>query len=267
MRWCNFITPRRIQWLHYSDVIMGAMASQITSLSIVYSTVYSGADQRKHQSSASLAFCAVTGEFPAQIASNTENVSLWWRLHVMLPKWGHSTQQNGDRGDTFMKTWASYRIRMKLRVAHAPGMSGMLSPPSQLAIPTGIKARAWRTCRDACQDRSRAVSVEVGGGGNVPGILGACATRNFTYLVRGPWKRFLYYWPTKGQRSGAWKFLYCKPQQTFEQKIKLPVIWDVITLMWCHCGDAYFSPFVTGAGLSGQRLLVYLRWWPHIVYI
>ena len=42
--------------LHYSDVIMGAMASQITSRTIVYSTVYSGADQRKRQSSASLAF-------------------------------------------------------------------------------------------------------------------------------------------------------------------------------------------------------------------
>ena len=36
------------------DVIMGA--SQIISLSIVFSTVYSDADQRKHQSSASLAF-------------------------------------------------------------------------------------------------------------------------------------------------------------------------------------------------------------------
>ena len=35
---------------------MGAKASQITSLAIVYSTVYSGADQRKHQSSASLVF-------------------------------------------------------------------------------------------------------------------------------------------------------------------------------------------------------------------
>ena len=41
---------------HYDDVIMGAMASQITSLTIVYSTVYSDAYQRKHQSSASLAF-------------------------------------------------------------------------------------------------------------------------------------------------------------------------------------------------------------------
>ena len=35
---------------------MGAVASQIISLTIVYSTVYSDADQRKHQSSASLAF-------------------------------------------------------------------------------------------------------------------------------------------------------------------------------------------------------------------
>ena len=40
----------------YSDVMMGAMASQITSLTIVYPTVYSGAYQRKHRSSASLAF-------------------------------------------------------------------------------------------------------------------------------------------------------------------------------------------------------------------
>ena len=41
---------------HYNDVVMSAMASRITSLTIVYSTVYSGANQRKHQSSASLAF-------------------------------------------------------------------------------------------------------------------------------------------------------------------------------------------------------------------
>ena len=47
---------RRRMSHHYDDVIMGAIASQITSLTIVYSTVYSDADQRKHQSSASLAF-------------------------------------------------------------------------------------------------------------------------------------------------------------------------------------------------------------------
>ena len=40
----------------YNDVIINAMAYQITSLTIVYSNVYSGTDHRKHQSSASLAF-------------------------------------------------------------------------------------------------------------------------------------------------------------------------------------------------------------------
>ena len=41
---------------------MGAIASQINSLTIGYSAVYSGACQRKHQSSASLAFVEYTGD-------------------------------------------------------------------------------------------------------------------------------------------------------------------------------------------------------------
>ena len=93
MNWaCSFVKNslycgwRSDQIHHYSDVIMGAIASQITSLTIVYSTVDSEADQRKHQSSASLAFVQAgnspgTGEFPAQMASNAENVSIWWRHH------------------------------------------------------------------------------------------------------------------------------------------------------------------------------------------
>ena len=47
---------RRKLPVHYNDVIMSTMASQITSPTIVYSTIYSGTDHRKHQSSASLAF-------------------------------------------------------------------------------------------------------------------------------------------------------------------------------------------------------------------
>ena len=63
---------------------MGAMASQITSLTIVYSTVYSGADQRKHQSVTDLCVgnSSVTAEFPAQMASNAEDVSIWLRHDV-----------------------------------------------------------------------------------------------------------------------------------------------------------------------------------------
>ena len=73
---------RAIANRHYADVIMGTMASLITSLKSVYSTVHPGADQRKHQNSG---LCAgnspETGEFPAQKASNAEIVSIWWRHH------------------------------------------------------------------------------------------------------------------------------------------------------------------------------------------
>ena len=41
---------------YYTDVIMGTIASQITSLTIVHLNIYSDADQRKHHSSPSLAF-------------------------------------------------------------------------------------------------------------------------------------------------------------------------------------------------------------------
>ena len=81
--------------------------------------------------------------------------------------------------------WASFQIR-KSRIAHAPGMPVSFSRSRGLAIPTCIMAHAWRKCRDACRDRHRAVCFEVGGEENVPGIPGACATRNFTYLVRDP---------------------------------------------------------------------------------
>ena len=52
----------------YTDVIVSAMASQITSFPIVYSTVYSDADQRKHQSSASLAFVRGIHRWPLNSA-------------------------------------------------------------------------------------------------------------------------------------------------------------------------------------------------------
>ena len=65
---------------------MGTMASQIKCLTIVYSTVYSGADQRKQQSSTVTGLCEgnspVAGEFLTQMASNAENVSIWWRHHA-----------------------------------------------------------------------------------------------------------------------------------------------------------------------------------------
>ena len=58
---------------------MGAMTSQTISLTIVYSTFISGADQRKHQRSSPLAFLLGNspkiGVFPEQMASNAEKFS------------------------------------------------------------------------------------------------------------------------------------------------------------------------------------------------
>ena len=63
---------------HYYEVILSAMACQIASLTIVYSTVYSSTYQRKHQSSAWLAFVRGTrrwpGEFPVQRDRNEKYV-------------------------------------------------------------------------------------------------------------------------------------------------------------------------------------------------
>ena len=69
---------KKWQRIALCDIIMTAKVSQITGVSIVCSTICSGADQRKHQSSASLAFAR---GIPSQRASNAENVSILWRPH------------------------------------------------------------------------------------------------------------------------------------------------------------------------------------------
>ena len=69
-----------------SDVFMSAMASQITSLTIIYSTIYSRRRSKKTSKLRVTGLCEgsspVTGEFLAQRASNAESVSMWWRHHV-----------------------------------------------------------------------------------------------------------------------------------------------------------------------------------------
>ena len=65
---------------------MSAMASEIASLAIAYSTVYSGADKKPSKLRVT-GLCegnsAVTDEFPTQMASNAENISIWLSHHVM----------------------------------------------------------------------------------------------------------------------------------------------------------------------------------------
>ena len=91
--WCVCFDKKRLKGLHcimeplpsyfhYNDVIMGMIVSQITSLTIVYSTVHSGADQRKHQSSASMAFVPVP--------SNFRGVKIWYLSLIQIIVWGLS---------------------------------------------------------------------------------------------------------------------------------------------------------------------------------
>ena len=71
---------------HYNNVIMSAMASQIDSLTIVYSTVYSWCRSKKTSKLRVTSLCGgnspVTGEFRAQRAGNAGNVSIWWHHHA-----------------------------------------------------------------------------------------------------------------------------------------------------------------------------------------
>ena len=83
-----------------------------------------------------------------------------------------------------------------------------------LAIQTCTTARAWRTCRDACRDRLLAVPFEVGGG-----IPGAWATRNLTYLVRGPYTSTysiflcaLFFWNDKCIRYNLFTTIYFRKE-------------------------------------------------------
>ena len=66
---------------------MGAMVSQITSISIVYSTVCWGSDKKNPSKLRVTGLCEgnspVTSDFPSQRASNAENVSIGWRHNNM----------------------------------------------------------------------------------------------------------------------------------------------------------------------------------------
>ena len=81
--------------------------------------------------------------------------------------------------------WVSCQIRT-IAGAHAPGMPGMFSTPPRASDPD-MHHSTCGTCLDACRDRYLTVSVEVGRGGKCSRHSGACATRNFTYLVTDHW--------------------------------------------------------------------------------
>ena len=97
-----------LHYRHNSDVIMGAIASQITSVTIVYSTVYWGADQRKHHKSASLAFVRGTHRWPVNSPHK------WPVTRIMFPF-----------DDVIMRRCSMWREFLGWRVA-SPGVCVLL---------------------------------------------------------------------------------------------------------------------------------------------
>ena len=85
----------RVPVMHYDDVIIGTIASQITSLTVVYSTVYSDADQRKHQISASLAFV--------------------WGIHRWIPR-----RKGQLRGKCFHSMTSSWYYGVRSQITNKP---------------------------------------------------------------------------------------------------------------------------------------------------
>ena len=92
---------------HYGDIKMGAMASQITKPTVVSSTVYSGADQRKHQSSASLAFVRGIHRWP--VNSCTKGQYRGKCFHLMMSLWFHCLHSFDQIG-----VWYSFLILLFL---------------------------------------------------------------------------------------------------------------------------------------------------------
>ena len=85
----DMIMHRQTQHMQYIDVIMTTMASQITSLTVVYSTFIQTQIKENIKAPRHWPLCGEitgTGEFPAQRASYAKNVSIWWRHHVTEKK-------------------------------------------------------------------------------------------------------------------------------------------------------------------------------------
>ena len=82
---------------HYNDVMMSTMASQIAGLTIVYSNVDSDSYQRKHQSSASLAFVGGIHRSPV---NSPHKRPVTRKIHLMTSSWitENSMYNNVDSG-------------------------------------------------------------------------------------------------------------------------------------------------------------------------
>ena len=193
---------------HYSDVIMGAMASKITSITIVYSTASLGADQRKHQRSASLAFVRVIHRSP-----------------VNSPHKWPVTQKMFPCGDVILvmslywsgpRNAAIYReISLGTSVSEGMVLVWLAMTSSESLTKLAMKKAApfniswWR-------HQMKTFSA----------LLAFCAGNS---PVTGEF-------PSQRPVTRSFDFfLWSAPKQTLVQTIETPVIETPSCSLWCHC--------------------------------
>ena len=129
----EFVTPRNAVLLHiatavtkacyvcfcghYSDVTISAMAPQVTSLTIVYSTVYSGTDKRKHQSSASLAFVGGIHRWPVNSLHKRPVTRKMFPFDDVIMNWCNSGVQVPDIIQMLFLNYWTFKIKIIHHIA------------------------------------------------------------------------------------------------------------------------------------------------------
>ena len=130
----------------------------------------------------------------------------WWTVHTKMHRHCGPFYLKGLLSDTH-----NYGLRMRRECRECFPRPRLQRKPlvNDLAMHHGTCVTHVPWCMSG--------SLTRGGGGNVPGIPGACATHNFTYLARGPWR-----------------LLQCHMKQ-ISWKLKLSHV--LVIMSFCNCSD------------------------------
>ena len=259
---------------------MGAIASQITSLTIVYSIVYSDADQRKHQSSASLAF--VQG-----IHRGTVNSPHKWPVTRKMFPFDDVIMCGNKTRSVASKTMVIHYFTLWLRnsfraVTFSCGFWKRFVIFTSLVIVTQVQSGLYQVlnCVIWIRNKNRHLSItwlicQL----NVAIVekpCSACQDDIITwkcFLITGPleWESTGEQWLTSQMASNAeamdsphkwtvmWSFyliLIVSLNKPVEQTVELSVISYILCLMWRHC--MFMKRNRIDSATKGRLLLIWL---------
>ena len=128
-----------VKVMHYYYVIMSAVASQITSPTSVYSTVYSGVDQRKHQSSVSLAFVRGIHRWPLNSPQKGQVTRKMYPFDdvIMVPRYSEHWQS--------VHVWYIFNLNLLTSVWHY-WISVSNAWFSELCLDHSLYIWSWNRC-------------------------------------------------------------------------------------------------------------------------